>query len=794
MAPIRRHFSPRVPSVVLFLLLAPLANCVPSMRLSPPSAAEFIHPAPFSASSSSASPPNASAPRHPIRQHSAHPFHPMANNALLSDPLAPSADENRLQSVVVEVDASPGFARAAELFRNSLDERVDPCDDFFEFSCGKWVVNNPIPSDLSSYGHFSELREKVNSEMRELFDDPEPSSSNAINTLKQLYRGCMNVAGLSSRKSSELMAHVEKFGYWPIIHGKKWRPEKFDFTELLVNVGRSRAIDVFIDVYVSLDQKNVSRRVLNFDQGGLGLGAGARDYYLNDTRYGKQMAAYGRYMTKKIHTFATDAGIHRTEAEIGRDVAEIIQFEKEFARILIPDEERRNFSKMYNIRHLSEMERHVFSDMNWSTYFGWLVPDEMRPYVASDPEVVLAEPAYFVRLAHLLRRTDKRIIANYVLWRYASAWSFQMDERYDDIQQDFLKAFLGKQSKSPRWKDCSSSVSQRMSYASGAMYVRKHFDKKSKTAALEMIEDLRGAFQQMLVANDWMDTDTREFAMEKAQQMINLIGFPDFLFNDTQLDDYYKNLVLHPNDHYAEMVEKVSAWAQKKAFRRLIEEVDRSEFGTSSAVVNAFYSGVKNAITFPAAILQAPFFDQSFPKAVNYGGIGAVIGHEITHGFDDQGAQFDGIGNLKDWWDPNTQQHFVERKRCIIDQYSSFEVPDINLHVNGILTQGENIADNGGIKQAYRAYKTYLNKLGREEKRLPGFERYNNEQIFFISFAQTWCGHTKPETLIRQILTDPHSPYRYRVNGVVANQPEFTRAFGCPAGARMNPARRCSVW
>uniref|UniRef100_A0A914I7Z3 Uncharacterized protein n=2 Tax=Globodera TaxID=31242 RepID=A0A914I7Z3_GLORO len=777
-----RPFSLLLSSVVL--LLGPVATCLPSMRLSPPT------------ESSHSSSLNSSVPRqhHGIRQHSAHPFHPMANNPLLNFPLPSPADENRLQSDTVEVDAGPGFVRAAELFRNSVDERIDPCEDFFEFACGKWVTNNPIPSDLSSYGHFSELREKVNLETRELFDDPEPSTSKAINTLKQLYRGCMNVEDLSARKSSELMAHVEKFGYWPIIHGHKWRPEKFDLTELLVNVGRSRAIDVFIDVYVSLDQKNVSRRVLNFDQGGLGLGAGARDYYLNDTRYGKQMAAYGRYMTTKIRTFAADAGIRRSEAEIGRDVAEIIRFEKEFAQILIPDEERRNFSKMYNIRRLSEMERHVFPDLNWTAYFGWLVPDVMRDYVASDPEVVLAEPAFFVRLTHLLRKTDKRIIANYVLWRYASAWSFQMDERYDDIQQDFLKAFLGKQSKSPRWKDCSSSVSQRMSYASGAMYVRKHFDKKSKTAALEMIEDLRGAFQQMLAANDWMDTETRDFSIQKAEQMINLIGFPDFLFNDTQLDDYYKNFVLDPEDHYAEMVEKVSVWAQKKAFRRLVEEVDRTEFGTSSAVVNAFYSGVKNAITFPAAILQAPFFDQNFPKAVNYGGIGAVIGHEITHGFDDQGAQFDGIGNLKDWWDPNTQRHFMERTRCIIDQYSSFEVPDTNLHVNGILTQGENIADNGGIKQAYQAYKTYLRKLGREEKRLPGFERYSNEQIFFISFAQTWCGHTKPETLIRQILTDPHSPYRYRVNGVVVNQPEFARAFSCPVGAPMNPERRCSVW
>ncbi|KAI1710050.1 peptidase family m13 domain-containing protein [Ditylenchus destructor] len=700
----------------------------------------------------------------------------------------------------VDIGVGPGFVKASDMFKNSVNETVDPCDDFYEFACGKWVANNKIPDDLTSYGHFTELREKVNMELKNLYEDSEVSSAASINTLKQIYKGCMNVDDLNAKNSTELLKKVAEFGYWPIIHGEKgqggeWDANKFDLTQMMIDIGQSRAIDVFVDVYVSLDQKDVNRRRLHFDQGGLGLGSSARDYYLNETRYAKQMGAYEEYMNNKIRLFARDAGSKRTDEEIAQSVKAILNFEKKFAAILVPEEQRRNYTKMYNVKRFSQLPE-IFGEIDWNTYFKGLMPEDMHFYLDSNPELIINELEFFKRLAKLLQSTDKKIIADYIIWRYTSAWSFQLDERFDDVQQSFLKSFIGKQTKSPRWKDCIAAAGSRLSYASGAMYVRKHFNKDDRGAALEMIEDLRESFRIMLNDNDWMMEETKVYALEKANEMLSLIGFPDFIYNDTQLDEYYGNLTLNPEDDYATQVEKTSLWAQKKAFRRLIEEVDRSEFGSSSAVVNAFYSSVKNAITFPAAILQAPFFDRSFPKAVNYGGIGAVIGHEITHGFDDQGSQFDKLGNLKNWWDRSTLQRFLNRTKCIINQYSQYEVPDTGLKVNGILTQGENIADNGGIKQAFNAYRNYIRKLGHEEKRLPGFETYSNDQIFFISYAQTWCGRTKPETAIRQVLIDPHSPMRFRVNGVVVNQPAFAQAFSCPVGSKMNlkPEERCSVW
>uniref|UniRef100_A0A914DSZ3 Uncharacterized protein n=2 Tax=Acrobeloides nanus TaxID=290746 RepID=A0A914DSZ3_9BILA len=695
---------------------------------------------------------------------------------------------------VLDVSTNPGYRKAAAQFSAAINQSADPCDDFFQFSCGKWVANNQIPADLTSYGHFSELREKVLKEMNRLYDDPIPSSSKAINKLKQIFHSCMDIDALNNRKSLDFLETVKNFGYWPVVHGNKWSLEVFDLTDLLTNIAQSRATDVFIDIYVSQDMKNVTRRLLHFDQGSLGLGSSAREYYLNKTRYAKQIKAYEKYINAKIQLFAQDAASGRTHEQIAADVRELLEFETEFAKILTPDEDRRNFTKLYNPRKLSDLDK-LFPMINWDKYFRSLMPFEMHEYLNSSPNIIVNDIEFFERLLVLLQKTDKRVITNYILLRYTASWTHQFDERFDNIHQEFLKDFVGRTAKSPRWKECQSEAGSRMSYASGAMYVRKYFDKEDRQAAMEMIEDLRDSFRNMVLENDWMEEQTRKYALEKANDMTSLIGFPDFLYNDTGLDDYYVKLVFEPNDSFPAIVEKVAVWAQRRAFQRLTEPVDRTEFGTSSATVNAFYSAIKNAITFPAAILQAPFFDRDYPKAINYGAIGAVIGHEITHGFDDQGSQFDKMGNLNNWWDEKTIAKFINRTQCIIDQYSSFEVPEAaGLKVNGILTQGENIADNGGVKEAFRAYRSYIQKLGREEKRLPGFEGYTNDQIFFISYAQVWCGHSKPEALIRQILVDPHSPLKFRVNGVLANQPEFATSFKCPLGSKMNPKKKCAVW
>ncbi|KAK6012755.1 peptidase family M13, partial [Ostertagia ostertagi] len=263
--------------------------------------------------------------------------------------------------------------------------------------------------------------------------------------------------------------------------------------------------------------------------------------------------------------------------------------------------------------------------------------------------------------------------------------------------------------------------------------------------------------------------------------MINNIGYPDITNDISKLDEQYKELVILPEDTYYSLMKKAVVWMQKKEFRKLLKPFDRHEFDVSPAVVNAFYSPEKNAITFPAGILQPPFFSGSFPKAVNYGAIGAVIGHEITHGFDDQGSQYDKDGNLHNWWSTRSLEAFDERRRCIVEQYGNYTVPKTTYKVNGKLTQGENIADNGGVKEALKAYKKYVATKG-EEARLPGLQHYTNTQIFFLSYAHFWCGQKKEAAAMQQVTTDEHSPEIFRVTGVLSNLREFAEAFSCPAG------------
>ncbi|EPB75524.1 peptidase family M13 [Ancylostoma ceylanicum] len=279
-----------------------------------------------------------------------------------------------------------------------------------------------------------------------------------------------------------------------------------------------------------------------------------------------------------------------------------------------------------------------------------------------------------------------------------------------------------------------------MKYAAGAMYVKEAFDQASKAVAQEMIADLREAFQNMILTNDWMDAKTKASALDKAKQMLQHIAYPDFILDNEKLDDYYSGasdifkFAVQASDSYSQMVEKLSRWDLEYEFKRLIKPVDRNEFNFNSALVNAYYEYTSNTINLPAAILQPPFFHNTFPRALNYGGIGAVIGHEVTHGFDDLGRQFDSFGNLREWWDTSTKKKFQERAQCIISQYGNIEVYSTALRLNGRLTQGENIADNGGVKQAFKAYKNYL-KMHGEEGRIKGLEQFNNEQMFFLGYA-----------------------------------------------------------
>merc|ERR1719341_196623 len=336
-------------------------------------------------------------------------------------------------------------------------------------------------------------------------------------------------------------------------------------------------------------------------------------------------------------------------------------------------------------------------------------------------------------------------------------------------------------------------VSGSLSHAVGKLYAEKFFKKEAKVAADGMVSYIRAEFDKILRTVDWMDDETRVRAINKSLAITPHIAYPEELLNEAKLEELYAGLHITDGELLSNM-RNLTVFGTNYSFKRLRERVNKKDWKNhgAAAVVNAFYSPLENSIQFPAGILQGTFFDAERPKYLNFGGIGYVIGHEITHGFDDTGRQFDAVGDLRDWWEKETMDKFVKKTECIIYQYGNYTAPEVGLNLNGINTQGENIADNGGIKEAYYAYNQWTKDNG-EELGLPALQ-YTNRQLFWLSAANVWCGKYRPETLKLRILTGAHSPAPFRVNGPFSNLPEFSKDWNCPINSTMNPIKKCSVW
>lgn len=412
-----------------------------------------------------------------------------------------------------------------------------------------------------------------------------------------------------------------------------------------------------------------------------------------------------------------------------------------------------------------------------------------------DDVVIVQQPTYFDQLQNVLNQTDTETIANYILWRDLADYIPYLTVDLRRMEFEFVKTVTGKSSRPSRWTDCVRIVSGMLNIAVSSMYVREYFsDSRIKTDVSEIIDDVINEFELILYENDWMDAETKNEALKKIRSMHSHVAYPNELFNDSKIENYYKSLQLNETN-YLQSAMQIDKLGKTFICARYHEPVNRTDWidHATSTSVNANYNGKTNSITIIAAMLQGHFYSADRPDYMNYASIGYVIGHEITHGFDDLGRLYDHEGNLVDWWHPETKKSFLVKKKCIIDQYGSYREPSINMTLNGVNTQGENIADNGGLKLAYRAYLTSLRKREQDDPELPGLN-YNPQQLFWISAAQTWCSVERPEIKRFMILTDSHAPGKYRVHGTLSNSKEFAKDFQCSLGTPMNPATKCAVW
>ncbi|KAK8766348.1 hypothetical protein V5799_006876 [Amblyomma americanum] len=694
----------------------------------------------------------------------ARPPTPLQRISLHDDKMFANASSTRQECLGEEctsVCITEACVKAAAAILRNMDPGVDPCTDFYDFACGRWKQYHVLPPDRPHSDTFAVMKDELKVLLKELLESPiDASDSNATINAKNFYASCLNETVIEALREKPLLELLHSVGSWPVIT-PNWTEEGFDWLNLTA-VMRRHSNDILFGQWVSADSKNSTVHVIHLDQAETGLPS--RDYYVRGTQ---QVEAYLRFMV----SVAQLLGANRSSAM--REMEDVLALEAQLANLTEPNESRRNFTAMYNKWTVEELQTRI-PLINWTHYFNVVMPMEIPP----SEEVVIFAPKYIKRMSEFLQTVPKRVVANYILWRFVSKLVGSLDKRFVDKQQEYYGAIYGTQSTPARWKSCTLLVNKKMGMAVGALFVRRHFNDQSKKKAEEMINDIKAAFLEILMDVDWMDNDTRKVAREKAELMTQKIGYPEYISNPEELDKEYD--VEFKRDAYFENVIKSLRHSALKIEMKLRNGVDRNEWITYPAVVNAFYTRSKNFISFPAGVLQPPLYHQNYPKSVNYGGIGVVIGHEITHGFDDKGRQFDQHGNLKQWWKSEALNLFHSKAQCMIDQYSRYVLPEVNMAVNGVNTQGENIADNGGVKQAFKAYKSSVARWG-PEPHLPGLNM-THDQLFFLTYAQIWCGTTRPEHAVNTIRTGNHSPGRFSSsNGLGPTSPKSALTSSAPS-------------
>uniref|UniRef100_A0A2M3YZA4 Putative m13 family peptidase n=1 Tax=Anopheles braziliensis TaxID=58242 RepID=A0A2M3YZA4_9DIPT len=668
--------------------------------------------------------------------------------------------------------------RTASSLLAAMDRSADPCKDFFQFACGTWNKMHVIPEDRSSISTFEVLADQQQAILKGVLEEPVNKEDNrATKKAKAFYKSCMNLEQIRLLDVHALRAALKRLGGWPVIE-KNWTVPNTSIEYLLGKLTGEYDEPGLVELYVGADDKNSSMNIIQIDQ--LLLALPSRDYYLKESSEG-DMKAYHRYMTQIAILMGAD------KDKAAEELQQIVQFEVRLANATLPEADRHDTSAIYTKITLPELQRRV-PQIDWMQYLQTTLGTvRLQP----NESIVSYAMPYLVELGKILRNTDRRIVHNYAIWRLVMSIMTHMIDDYQKERVEFRRKLLGIQSERNRWSQCVEWTNKKLGMAVGALFIRDNFNQESKETALTMIHTIREAFNELLADIDWMDDETRAVAKEKADAMNERIGYPDILTNADELEKEYVNLTIH-GGLFLENILSILKWEAERNLQLLRKPVDKNKWATEPAVVNAFYNPNKNDIVFPAGILQPLFYSQNFPKSLNYGGIGVVIGHEITHGFDDKGRQFDKDGNMMQWWNNATIKTFRERAQCIIDQYSRYKIDEVGLYMDGRMTQGENIADNGGLKQSYRAYRKWVSQHGSEQD-LPGLNM-THDQLFFLNYAQIWCGSMRPEDALTKIRSSVHSPGIIRVIGPLSNSRDFADAYHCPLGSPMNPVSKCSVW
>jgi putative endopeptidase len=642
----------------------------------------------------------------------------------------------------------------------NLDKTCKPCDDFYQFAMGGWMKANPIPPEYPTWGSFSQLLDKNQQNLRQILEAAEKQPAAAGSNEQKIgdfYASCMDTTAINAAGTKPIDGELANI------------TQMKNEADLQAEAARlhQEGVGVLFGFRATQDAKDSSQVVGAAWQGGLGLPE--REYYLKQDDKSKQVRdAYEKHVAKMFELLGDSADTAATEATA------VLAVETSLATASMKNTDLRDPNKTYHRLKMADLQV-MTPDFSWESYFKALGHPDLK-------EINVGQPDFFKALDAQLSATSLADWKTYYRWHLLNSAAPALPEKFVDEEFEFRgKTLTGAKEIQPRWKRCTQATDRALGEALGQVYVQKYFPPEAKAHALVMVHNLIAALHDDLQTLSWMSPETRAEAKAKLEAFAVKIGYTD------KWRDYSELKIDRVS--FIENQRRAAAFDFQRRLAKIGKPVDRTEWGMTPPTVNAYNNSAMNEIVFPAGILQPPFYDPKADDAVNYGGMGAVIGHEITHGFDDQGSQYDGHGNLKNWWTPDDLKNFKERAACVQTQFDNYVV-DGDLHENGKLVLGESIADLGGITISYAAYEKSL----EGKPRPPDKDGFTPEQRFFLGWVQVWGANNRPEYERLMANTNPHPLGRFRGNGPLSNMAEFAKAFGCKKGDAMVREQVCKIW